>query len=139
MARTVDLWIGKGDDTPIPPRVKLRIFEREQGRCYLCEQPIQAGERWHAEHRVAVINGGLNGEANLSPAHVSCHQIKTQGDLKEKAKVAAVRKAHLGITRPTQKIVSAPFAKTAKAAARAPKPPVPRQRSFYQQKEETQP
>jgi 5-methylcytosine-specific restriction endonuclease McrA len=130
MARAVASWIGKTDDTPIPPRVKLRVFESAKGICHICQRVIQAGERWDAEHVIAIINGGANAEVNLLPAHKACHPTKTAADLKEKSKVAAVRKKHIGITRPVQKIKSAPFPQSAKSARRAEKPSLPPRQLF---------
>ena len=36
MIRTTPEWIGKTDDTPVPPHVRLRIFERFGGICCEC-------------------------------------------------------------------------------------------------------
>lgn len=118
MTRAVAEWIGKTADTKIPPRVRLRIFERENGVCHLCQQPIQAGQKWEANHDPALINSGENRESKIFPAHVACHQVHTREAKAEKAKVAAIRQRHLGITRPTGKLRSPPFQKSEKAAKR---------------------
>jgi 5-methylcytosine-specific restriction protein A len=123
MSRSVDEWIAPTDDTRAPPRVRARIFERDS-RCHLCEQPIQVGQKWDLDHVKALINGGENRETNLRPAHRSCHVEKTALDVAEKAKVAAVRQKHIGITRPKQSIQSAGFAKSPKAD-RPAKTPLP--------------
>ena len=31
MARSVAEWVGATPDTPVPPRVRLRVFERDEG------------------------------------------------------------------------------------------------------------
>lgn len=114
MARTVDEWIGATDDQRAPPRVRERIFTRDS-TCHLCKCEIQTGQKWDLDHVKALINGGENRETNLRPAHRKCHVGKTALDLAEKAKVAAIRKKHIGITRPKQTIKSAPFPKSEKA------------------------
>jgi len=113
MARTVDEWIGATDDQRAPPRVRERIFTRDS-TCHLCKCEIQVGQKWDLDHVKALINGGENRETNLRPAHRKCHVGKTALDLAEKAKVAAIRKKHIGITRPKQTIKSAPFPKSEK-------------------------
>ncbi len=128
MTRSLDEWIGATDDQRAPPRVRERIFTRDN-TCHLCKCEIQTGQKWDLDHVVALINGGENREKNLRPAHRKCHVEKTALDLAEKAKVAAIRKKHLGITRPKQTIKSPPFPKSEKASQRDPNkglPPLPR-------------
>lgn len=95
--RAVPEWIGKTPDTPAPPRVRLRVFERHNGICYLSGRKIGAGDKWQLEHPLAIINGGENRESNLAPALVEPHKFKTAEDVKQKAKNDRVRKKHLGI------------------------------------------
>lgn len=114
MARPVAEWVGKHHGTNIPPRVRLRIFERDGGECHICKLIIKTGESWQADHRQALINGGEHRETNLSPAHSHCHVAKSAKDVKEKAKVASVRKKHVGIKPKTQPIQSQGFPKTTK-------------------------
>lgn len=121
MARTVTEWIGKSDDHRAPGSVRDRIMEREGNKCHLCGCEID-GKKWDLDHVVALINAGENRESNLKPAHRKCHIAKTAADLAEKAKVAAIRKKHLGITRSSGKLRGAPFPISEKAAKREPKP-----------------
>lgn len=100
MSREVPEWIGKTPDTPAPPRVRLRVFEKHKGVCYLSGRKIQAGDTWQLEHPLALINGGENRESNLAPALVEPHKVKTAEDVKQKAKNDRVRKRHLGIRKP---------------------------------------
>lgn len=97
MARSVDKWVGKSDDTPAPPRVRLRVFEKFGGICQLTNIKIQVGDDWDLDHKVALINGGANDEDNLQPVLRTAHRKKTARDVKEKAKADRVRKKHLGI------------------------------------------
>ncbi|WCK26593.1 HNH endonuclease [Agrobacterium pusense] len=87
---------------------------RDKRICHICECEIQVGQTWDLDHVKALINGGENRETNLRPAHRKCHVEKTALDVAEKAKVASIRKKHLGITRPAGKIKSAPFPKSEK-------------------------
>lgn len=98
MSRTVAEWIGRNDDTPAPPRVRLRVFEAYGGRCHWSGQKIQPGDSWDLDHIRALINGGENRETNLAPIlRGKPHKDKTAADVAEKSKVARVRQKHLGI------------------------------------------
>lgn len=97
MGRSTQEWVGKTPDTPIPPRVKLRVFERFQGVCQETGRKIQAGEEWDCDHEIALINGGENREENLRPVLRKAHRAKTAKDVAQKAKNDRVRKKHLGI------------------------------------------
>lgn len=97
MSRAVGEWIGRDDDTPVPLRVRVRVFERYEGRCYLTGRKIRAGEKWQIEHRIALANGGENREGNLAPALVEPHAEKTKADVALKSKIARTRAKHLGL------------------------------------------
>lgn len=102
MTRAVKEWVGKSDDTPIPPRVKLRVFQKASGLCELCTRKLFPGH-WEADHVVALINGGQNCESNLQAlCDIPCHNSKTKTDVKEKADTYRVRLKHSGIRRPKQ-------------------------------------
>jgi len=111
MSRSVELWIGKTDDTPIPPRVRLRVFERHGGVCHISGRKITAGEAWDCDHVIALCNGGRNAEDNLAPALKAPHRAKTAADVGMKAKTARQRAKHLGIfPKSRAKIASRGFA-----------------------------
>ena len=97
MSRLTDEWIGKTDDTPIPARVRLRVFERHGGVCHISGRKIAAGEPWDCDHVVALINGGENRESNLAPALREKHREKTAEDVAIKSKTYRQRAKHLGI------------------------------------------
>lgn len=101
-ARSTDEWIGATPDSAIPPRVRLRVFERAGGRCEECTRKLGPGDAWQADHIVALVNGGENRERNLRCLCSWCHKTKSADDVAEKAKVAAVRKKHLGIKPPSR-------------------------------------
>jgi 5-methylcytosine-specific restriction enzyme A len=101
MSREVPEWVGKTPDTPAPPRVRLRVFYRDSGTCQCgCERLIHAGERWHTDHTIALINGGENRESNLRTLLVKHHAAKTAEDVAEKSRVYRKRTKHLGIKKP---------------------------------------
>ena len=102
MTRAVPEWIGKTDDSAIPPRVRLRVFARYDGVCYLSDRKITASDKWEAEHIIAIINGGQNRESNLAPALVVPHKVKSAADMKQKSKNYRVRAKHTGIKKPSR-------------------------------------
>lgn len=128
MPRSLPEWIGKTNDTPVPPRVRVRVFDRHDGVCHICKGTINAGEKWHIDHIIALIAGGENRESNFAPAHERCNLSKANGEKKEKAKVARTRGKHIGAIRPKSKIKNRGFSKV----ARNPKPPLP-PRPLYQE------
>lgn len=100
MSRTVPEWIGKTDDTRPPPRVLLRIFLRYDGRCQCgCKRVIRCGwgEKWDADHIIALCNGGENRESNYQPLLVEHHKDKTRADVRIKARTDKRRKSHYGV------------------------------------------
>lgn len=99
MARSVPEWIGKTDDSKVPPRVRLRVFEKFGGRCYLSGRIIRPGDRWEIEHVVALSNGGENRESNLAPAIADDHKQKTAQDRALKKKTDRTKKKFLGISK----------------------------------------
>lgn len=97
MSRKVPEWIGKTDDTQIPPRVRLRVFERSAGNCVICGNRVGGSLLPAFDHILSLINGGENRETNLQLLCQPCHKVKTSQDVKEKSIVAKKRKTHLGI------------------------------------------
>lgn len=102
--RAVPEWIAASPDAKIPPRVRARVFERYQGRCYLTGRRIAAGEAWECDHIIALVNGGEHREGNLAPALSSEHKKKTARDVAEKSKVARIRAKHIGATKPKSRL-----------------------------------
>lgn len=96
--REVEEWIGKTDDTRAPPHVRLRVFNREDGRCHISGRKIRPGEPWDLDHKKALCNGGENRESNLFPALRDKHKEKTADDVAERALVNRKRSKHIGAT-----------------------------------------
>ncbi|WP_369723308.1 HNH endonuclease [Bradyrhizobium sp. LLZ17] len=111
-ARSTKEWIGKTPDTRPPPHVRLRIFERYKGKCHWSGITIRPGDHWDVDHVIALINGGENREGNMAPIlRGKPHKEKTAQDVAEKSRVYRKRAAHLGLTKPRQKIKSRGFEK----------------------------
>lgn len=116
MSRSVPEWVATHSDQAIPQRVRLRVFEREGGRCWITGRKIMPGDKWQLDHRLALINGGEHREANLFPVLDAPHKDKTAADLGVKAKTARIRAKHLGIyPKSTRPIKSRGFAKRGEA------------------------
>ena len=110
--RSVEEWKGKTYDAAIPPRVRVRVFDRHGGICHLSGRRIRAGEAWDCDHIIALANGGEHRENNLAPALKAAHREKTKADVAEKAIVYRKRAKHIGVElRSGPKIQSRGFAK----------------------------
>lgn len=109
-------WIGKTPDSKIPDHVKLRIWVREGGKCYLTGRKLRAGE-YDFEHVVPLSlwtgEGHGNRESNIRLAYRPAHRDKTRADRQAKAKSDRVLKKHIGI-RPEPTLRSAGFRRAAK-------------------------
>lgn len=126
MPRKVKEWEGKTDESRIPPRVRQRVFDRDEGKCRLCGNRIDPSKGFELDHVFALINGGRHAESNLAPVHSHCHRIKTAKDVKEKAKVQRTRQKHTGAVKPKGEIQSRGFARK----ERKPKDPLPPRRLY---------
>lgn len=101
--RALPEWIGKSPDSAVPPRVRVRVFQRFGGRCQCgCNRVIRPGEAWDAEDTIAIINGGQRRESNLKPWLTEHHPKKTAADVAEKSMVYRKRAKHLGIRKPSR-------------------------------------
>jgi 5-methylcytosine-specific restriction endonuclease McrA len=133
MSRSTPEWRGKSDDTKVPTRVRLRVFERHEGKCALSGRKILPGDAWDLDHITALINGGAHVESNLQPVLRDAHRKKTARDVAEKAKVARTRAKHIGAVEPAGNIKSPGFT-PAEPQAKARKPltkQLPPRRSLY--------
>lgn len=96
--RSVPEWIGKSADSVVPPRVRVRVFQRYGGRCQCgCGRLIRPGEAWDCEDTIAIINGGERRESNLKPWLSEHHPKKTARDVAEKSSNYRKRAKHLGV------------------------------------------
>jgi 5-methylcytosine-specific restriction protein A len=97
--RSVPEWVGRTDDSPVPNRVRLRVWERCGGRCGACRRELVAGDRWDCDHIVALALGGDHREGNLQALCSWCHKRKTRDDVAIKAYRYRHRLAKAGIKR----------------------------------------
>lgn len=95
--RSVPEWIGRTDDVKIPDRVRIRVYHKAKGKCAVCTLTTLSGQY---DHIIPLVLGGEHRETNLQWICVPCHKAKTVLDVKLKAKVARVRKRHIGIKKP---------------------------------------
>lgn len=117
--RSVPEWIGRTPDSKIPPRVRVRVFMRDDGRCQCgCGRRITVGDKWQTDHRIALTNGGENRERNLFTLLTAHHKVKTRADVAEKSKVARMRAKHLGIKKDRTITAWRKFNKTAVFASK---------------------
>ncbi len=100
--RALPKWVGETDDSPIPARVRIRVFERYGGVCQLSGRKIRPGDKWEAHHALAISLGGTNSEDNLVPVLVDAHKEQTRTDMRQKSKNYRVRRKHLGIRKPSR-------------------------------------
>ncbi len=101
MSRSIPEWHGATDDTPVPPRVRLRVFQRAGGRCQGdCGRKLSPADTWECDHTIALINGGENRENNLSVKCEWCHPAKTASDVAQKSATYKRALRHAGIKRP---------------------------------------
>ncbi len=102
--RSVMEWVGKSPDQPFPDRVRTRIYLRDKGTCQICKRKLAAGDKWIADHKIAIINGGQNRESNGQLICDWCDKhVKTPADVKEKSNTARVRAKHIGARRATSR------------------------------------
>jgi 5-methylcytosine-specific restriction protein A len=87
MPRSVAEWIGRTPDSPVPPRVRWRVFKAAGRRCAHCLRLLRIGARFTCDHIIALINGGENRETNLQILCDWCDPAKTAADVRQKAKV----------------------------------------------------
>lgn len=95
--RSVPEWIATSDDQAIPKAVKLRIWAREEGRCYLTGLKINAlKDTYEFEHVIALVNGGEHREGNIKLALTEAHKVKSKADAGTAAKIRRVTLKHRG-------------------------------------------
>lgn len=96
MPRSLPEWQGRTADSPVPPRVRLRVYDKFNGRCAGCGFSLR-GKPWICDHVIALINGGENRENNLQPlGDACCNKGKNKRDVAEKSRTYDVRSKHVG-------------------------------------------
>jgi 5-methylcytosine-specific restriction enzyme A len=95
--RTVPEWIGSTPDAAIPPRVKLRIWERCGGKCALTGKKIMPGDAHDYDHKIPLGLGGEHRESNLQLVSADAHKAKTKVDVDMIAKAKRQSLKHRGL------------------------------------------
>jgi 5-methylcytosine-specific restriction endonuclease McrA len=93
--RDRDEWIGRHPDSAIPARVKVRIYDRQGGRCDGCGRKFDAKLTPEYDHRPALINGGQNRESMIFAVCQVCHPERTRADVAEKSDTYGMRLKHI--------------------------------------------
>lgn len=86
-------------DRPQPTKAqKVRVWNRENGICYLCGKPVaQEGPTVRYDHREMREVSGDDTDANLYATHERCHAVKTAEH--DAPRIAKVRRQEK-LTRP---------------------------------------
>ena len=103
MPRVVTEWHGVSASSDLPPRVKLRILERDGWCCTgPCHRRFDEKLRPQFDHRPPLILGGQNRESQIFAVCAECHSIRTRLDVAAKAKTAKLQRSRAGIKKPSQ-------------------------------------
>ena len=68
------------------------IFERGNGRCYLCGESIDSKAYWEIDHIVPFSKGGSDDFSNLLPTHKECNAWKLDTELPKTTEVLLKRR-----------------------------------------------
>jgi 5-methylcytosine-specific restriction endonuclease McrA len=96
IGRSVPEWVGKTPDAAIPARVKLRVWERCNGRCALTGKKIMPGDAHDYDHIIPLGLGGEHREGNLQLVSAEAHKQKTRADVDMIAKAKRISLKHTG-------------------------------------------
>lgn len=98
--RSVEEWVGATPDAEIPRRVKLRIFDRCEGKCGITGKRLRPGE-FDYDHIKRLRDGGEHRETNIHVVWRKAHQEKTGQENGDQAKADRIRAKHLGVFPPS--------------------------------------
>ena len=107
-SRPIPEWVGKSPTAKIPDAVKLRIWRREDGKCYLSGAKIMPGDEYEFEHKIRLADGGRHAESNIFLALKQPHKEKSAKERDRAAKADAAAKKHVGIYRPKSSLSRVP-------------------------------
>lgn len=102
MARTVTEWVGRNDNSMPSDGCKLRIVDRQGGKCALTGIAFTPANKPEFDHIVPLWLGGENRESNIQAITADAHKRKTQAEATVRAKVNATRKKHLLSKKPAK-------------------------------------
>ena len=91
--RTVTEWVGRNDDADPPTSCKLRIIDKQEGRCKTCGVSFDVKAKAQFDHITPLWLSGENREANLQALCQPCHGKKTATEATVRGKVNRLRSA----------------------------------------------
>jgi 5-methylcytosine-specific restriction protein A len=94
--RSCPEWVADHPDRAIPKRVKLRVWQRCDGKCALTGRKLRPGDPHDFDHIIALANGGAHRESNLRLVSREAHREKTGEDAALKAKLDRLHAKHFG-------------------------------------------
>lgn len=75
---------------------KAKLFLDAGGKCAgPCGRKLRSADVWHADHIIALENGGTNDVSNFQVLCEWCHKPKTADDHGKAAKTRAIATAHV--------------------------------------------
>ncbi len=93
--RTVKEWVGRNDNADPPTSCKLRILDRQDGRCNTCGVRFDVKNKAQYDHVNPLWISGENRETNLQALCLPCHGKKTATEATVRGKVNRLRAATL--------------------------------------------
>lgn len=82
--------------------MRVHVFLAAGGVCHICGDKIDAPkQRWDVEHVKPLSMQGADDEANMRPAHVECHAVKTAAEAAPRAKADRNAAKRLGLRKPS--------------------------------------
>lgn len=98
VGRSVEEWVGASPDAKIPENVRLRIWDRCEGKDYFTGRKIvPPGDKYEFHHKVELADGGEHRESNIVLALKIEHKKASGKARTDRAAVRETRKAHLNL------------------------------------------
>ena len=97
MARKVDEWVGRTDDSELSNEAYARLWRAQKGRCPKCTRFLRVGNITK-EHLVPIWGGGENRESNIQLwCSVPCSSNKTAEEAPRRARADRQLARHLNL------------------------------------------
>lgn len=96
MARSVEEWIGRTDDSSPSTGCMRRVLDRQGWRCAMTGVEFRDGVKAEFDHIVPLWLGGENRETNLQAITREAHAGKTKAEAKVRAKVNRIQLQRMG-------------------------------------------
>lgn len=75
-------WGMRMAKNPLLTPLQQSLLKKQKGRCNLCGNKFQFGDKWEIDHITPKKAGGSNKWDNRQLLHKHCHHLKTKTDLK---------------------------------------------------------